>query len=253
MKKKKNKRKKAKNKKQNKYKLKKFLKDYAVIIPIFASALAFLLNAGIKYYQKSISTEFQMQYLTVNINSDNWVKNIHDEQHVSSYLDVLKVPTLNNEINKLLYEYPKKVKGYYVTYLIITQTEDVEALDVTINFKQYGKAKSLKEKNLSDLEIDKNTSNDISEKIDYPFNKNETLKIPISICKTYDEYHVYPSDCYYLQFEPISIEYKNKYLFSKRNIPIREYLEHNVIIDGEMITGKGGVVDIEDEKAWYLK
>ncbi|MCI8346687.1 MAG: hypothetical protein HFJ12_01900 [Bacilli bacterium] len=53
--------------------------------------------------------------------------------------------------------------------------------------------------------------------------------------------------------QPVSIEYRNKYLFSKRTIPIREYIEHDVIIDGEVITGKGSSYVEEDKKEWYLK
>lgn len=43
------------------------------------------------------------------------------------------------------------------------------------------------------------------------------------------------NNCYYLKLEPISIKYKNKYLMST----IREYIEQNVIIDGDVVTGKG--------------
>ena len=79
----------------------------------------------------------------------------------------------------------------------------------------------------------------ISKTIDYPFPKEETLKIPISLCKNYNEYSFDLTKCYYLKYEPISIEYNNKYLFSKQNIKIREYKEHTVIMDGEPMGGKG--------------
>lgn len=81
----------------------------------------------------------------------------------------------------------------------------------------------------------------ISKKINYPFPKGEKLKIPISICKNNNEYTLELTNCYYLQYKPTSIEYKNKYISSKRKVPIRDYIEKNVIIDGEVITGKGSV------------
>lgn len=47
-------------------------------------------------------------------------------------------------------------------------------------------------------------------------------------------------DIKYSALESISIKYKNKYLMSKREVPIRGYIEQNVIIDGDVVTGKGG-------------
>ena len=245
--------KKAKKRKKQKRKIIKFLNTYATIITIVVSILAFLFNGIIKYYQKSISTEFSMQYLTVNINSNNWVREIQNDNHVSSYLEVLKSPTINNDINKLLYKYGNKVNGFFFFFLIIEQTKDVEALDVRINFKKYGKAKSLDKERITDLKINKYLETDVSEVINYPVKKNDILKIPISLCKSSNEYETYPSDCYYVEYEGISIEYRNKYLFSKREIPIRKYLEHNVIIDGEVVTGKGSSTIPNENKAWYLK
>lgn len=245
--------KKTKRRKKQRKKILKFLNTYAAIITIFVSILAFLFNGIIKYYQKSISTEFSMQYITVNINSDNWVEEIQKDDHISSYLEELKAPTINNDINKVLYEYGDKVNGYYVTYLIIEQVKDVEALDVKINFKKYGEARALDQKEINDLKIDKSIEEEVSEKIDYPIKKNDSLKVPISICKPSNEYETYPSDCYYVEYEGVSIEYRNKYLFSKREVPIREYLEHNVIIDGEVVTGRGSTASPSENKPWYLK
>ena len=194
-----------------------------------------------------------MQYITVNINSDNWVEEIQKDDHISSYLEELKAPTINNDINKVLYEYGDKVNGYYVTYLIIEQVKDVEALDVKINFKKYGEARAIDQKEINDLKIDKSIEEEVNEKIDYPIKKNDSLKVPISICKPSNEYETYPSDCYYVEYEGVSIEYRNKYLFSKREVPIREYLEHNVIIDGEVVTGRGSTAIPSENKPWYLK
>lgn len=51
-----------------------------------------------------------------------------------------------------------------------------------------------------------------------------------------------------MKIKPLFITYENKYLFSKRKIPIREYIEHDVIVDGESITGKGSSYVEENKK-----
>lgn len=243
--------------KKKKYKKKKSLlkimKEYAAVITIGMTILAFLLNAMINYYRKCSSTEFYFHYLTLNIEDENWVKNYQKKENILPYHQELKAPTLNNKINKLLYQYPHQTKGYFVNYLIIKQIGKSTATDIKINFKQFGNSKSLENKNLTDYPINKKKHKLISKKIEYPFPKEETLKIPLSICKSQNKYTTTPTDCYYIMLQPVSIEYRNKYLFFKRTIPIREYIEHDVIIDGEVITGKGSSYVEEDKKEWYLK
>lgn len=246
--------KKKKYKKKKKKSLLKFLKEYAAVITIGMTILAFLSNGIINYYKKASSTEFYFHYLSLNIDDENFIKNYQKEDYAPHNHKEIVAPTINNEINKLLYKYPDKTMSYFITYLIIEQTSEVQAEDISIKFKQYGSAKSLKNTELSSFPISEkqNKGKIKTKKIQYPFPKGETLKIPISICKNRDEFTTDLKDCYYIKIEPISIEYKNKYLFSKRNVPIRGYIEHDVIIDGELVTGKGGI-PLDDEKEWYLK
>ena len=68
-----NKKKKYENKKRAK-KILKLLRDNATLITILITFLAALLNGILAYYRKSCSTEFYFQYLTVNIDQEDWVK-----------------------------------------------------------------------------------------------------------------------------------------------------------------------------------
>lgn len=228
-----------KYKKKKKNKVLKFLKEYASVITIGMTLLAVIGNGIIAYYKKSSETEFYFEYLTVKIDNDNWVKN-YQEKNKNLYLEKeLKAPTMNNELNKLLYKYPKKVKNYFITYLIVSQKGNIPATDIKINFKEYKNKKSLKEKELSDCLITKKSETKKEERIAYPFPKNEYIKIPIALCESEDEYSAYPKKCYYIALKPTSIEYRNKYLLSKRKVAIRKYLSYNIIIDGELMGGKG--------------
>lgn len=246
--------KKKKYKKKKKKSLLKILKEYAAVITICMTILAFILNGLISYYKKASSTEFYFQYLSLMVDDENFVKNYQKDEYAPYNRREIESPTINNDINKLLYQYPNKVKGYFITYLIMEQKSNVQAEDVSIEFKQYGDSKSLKNNEISDFPISLKDDSwqTKTKKIEYPFPKGEILKIPISICRNQDMMTADLKDCYYMKMEPISIKYKNKYLFSKREIPIRGYIEHDVIIDGEMVTGKGGI-SYEEEKGWYRK
>lgn len=236
-------------------KILKFLKEYSAVIMIAMSVLAFISNGIIWYYQKANSTEFSFSYLTVFIDSDDWVKTYIEKNGENALYSDLVSPTINNSIQQLLYKNPDKLMGYYVTYLIVTQTGETDASNVTLHFKQYGKEVNISQNELSDFKISKQSNSKIIyKKIQYPFPEGEQIKVPISICKADNYYAMKSKTCYYIQLEPISIEYENKYLFSKRNEKIRPYSEENVIIDGEMVTGKGSADDISDtNKPWYLK
>ncbi len=243
----------SKRNRKKKKKLLTILKDYAGVITIGVSVIAGILNLVMNYFEKASSTEFYIQYLTVKIDNKNWLNEGEDKITTSTNLSILKTPTLNNELNQLLYKHKDKVMNYFITYLIIRQRGKNDALDVKINFDQYGKTSSLNDKTLKEIPVDEKIFKKITKTIEYPFPKGEELKIPISICTLENTYSAHPKECYYIKLNPTSIEYKNKYLFSKRKIPIREYLEHDVIIDGEVITGKGGTPIEEETKKWYLK
>lgn len=231
--------KKKKKKTQQKKSFLKIVKNYAAVITIGMSILAFIVNGIIKYHTKISSTEFYVQYLSVQIKTKDFVKEYQQENYGGFYHDSLQSPTLNNELNQLLYKNSDQVVGYFVTYLIIEQLSDIEAQDVELHFKQYNSKGSLSKNKFNQLPINQNASKTISQKISYPFPKGERLKIPVSICKNQNSYTMDLDECYYLKLDPISIEYKNKYPFSKRNELIRDYAETNVIIDGEVISGKG--------------
>jgi len=242
--------KKSKYKKKKKQKFLKFLKDYATIITIGITILAAIFNAIIQYYEKTESTEFVFQYITVNISDENWITEYQEHFKENFFSNDLKSPTLNNSLNKALYLYPEKMKGYFLTYLVIEQKQKYDALNVKLNFQQYVSAESLEQGTMNELALETEDYRNIMEEIEYPFPQGEKLKIPISICQT--QYATDFGDCYYMKLIPISIEYKNKYWFSKREIQIRPYIEHNVIIDGEVVSGKGSTQE-EESRPWYLK
>lgn len=226
--------------KKKQKKILKLLKEYSSVIMIGITLFAFIPNGIIWYYQKIHSTEFFITYLTVYIDSDDWVKTYTEKNGKNALYSDLVSPTINNSIQRLLYEEPEKLKGYYVTYLIVTQTGETEASNVTLHFKQYGEEDDISKKELSDFKVSKKSNSKmISKKIQYPFPEGEQIKVPISICEADNYYATRSKTCYYIQLEPISIEYENKYLFSKRNEKIRPYSEDSVIIDGEIVTGKG--------------
>lgn len=228
------------NKNKKKKKFLKIIKEYAAVITIGMTILAFITNCIINYYKKASKTWFDFQYLTVQIKTDDFIKEYQQSNYGGFYHELLLSPTFNNELNQLLYKNPEKAVDYFITYLIIEQKDSIEAEDVKITFKQYGEANDLSNKELDEFPINKKDGKNISNKIKYPFPKGERLKIPISICKNNNSYTMRQNNCYYLKLEPISIRYKNKYLMSKREVPIRGYIEQNVIIDGDVVTGKGG-------------
>lgn len=226
-------------KKKKKKKILKFLKEYSSVIMIGITLFAFIPNLFIWYYQKVNSSNFYVSYLSVLIDSDDWIKTYTNKNGKNLVYSNINCPTLNNSINKLMYKNSSSVKGYYVTYLIIKQTGDVTADNVKIKFKKYSSNKKYNETDLTNFKINNKKHNNMYKRIKYPFPKDETLKIPISICKTDDPYSLNNYNCYYDKYNPISIEYKNSYMIKNKKIKIRNYEEHNVIIDGEMMTGKG--------------
>lgn len=239
MKKKKTKRKKKKN--NTNKSIAKFIKNNSTIITIIVSITAILFPYILNFLEKSLDTEFKFSYLTIRIDDTNYLEDLKNNQSI--YKDDLITPTVNNEINKLLYNEKEKVVDFYITYLIITQSKNIAAENVKLNFIKYGKETNLNDKNLTDVPIDKNIKTNYSKYIKFPINKNEKIKIPLSICKMKDEYFFDIDKCYFMEYKPISIEYNNKYPFSRRKYKIREYLEHNVIIDGKVATGMGEVSD----------
>jgi len=248
------KRKKKKNyKKQKKINhFLKFLKEYAAVITICVTIFSAILSRIFVYFEKASSTEFYFQYITIQMNSEEGIQAIQKENSIAYLASELNSPTIHNELNKFLYEYPTKTKGYFITYIVLKQRGETDGENVKINFIQYGSEDFQKKKELSDFPIDEKRSKTITKEIEYSFPKGEMVKVPISICQGKDDYITNRQECYYLLYEPISIEYKNKYFFSKRKVPVRKYLEHDVIIDGDLITGKGGPF-VEVEKQWYVK
>lgn len=176
--------------------------------------LAFITNCIINYYKKASKTWFDFQYLTVQIKTDDFIKEYQQSNYGGFYHELLLSPTFNNELNQLLYKNPEKAVDYFITYLIIEQKDSIEAENVKITFKQYGKANDLSNKELDEFPINKKNGKNISNKIKYPFPKGERLKIPIFICKNNNSYTMSQNNCYYLKLEPISIKYKNEYLMS---------------------------------------
>ncbi len=225
--------------KKKKKKILNFLKDYSSVITIFVAFFAFIPNGIIKYYNNINSTEITTSYLSVYIDSDDWVKTYMDKNGKNSLYKGLISPTINNEIQKSLYKYPDKLRGYFVTYLVIEQTRENDALDVKINLRKTKSNKNITDGEISSLTLSNKNEKSVSKKISYPLSKNEYLKIPISVCEK-DNYGM-PANtkCYYIKYEPISIEYKNKYLFSKKNLKINKFISGDVIIDGSFVGGKG--------------
>ena len=227
------------DKKKKKKNFIKFLKEYSSVIMIIITIFAFIPNLIIWYYKKINSSDFYVSYLTVSIDSDDWVKTYISKNGENAVFTELSCPTINNSINQLLYKYPDKVKGYYITYLIVSERGETPASDVTIKFNEYGKASDLEDNNLEDLKINKKSEKTVYKKIGYPMSEGEKIKIPISICKIDNLYTLEKKECYYIEEDPISITFKNKYMIHNKTVEIRPYIENNIIIDGEMITGKG--------------
>lgn len=225
-----NKRKKKyqKNKKQNKSLKNVVLVITTVVVPILS--LFFTVSSG--YYEKSKDTFFSFRYVTVRIDDSNWINNYIKNGNFVGFLDM---PTYNNEVNSILYTKSEDLIGLYVTYLIIEQTGNSEALDVKINFNIYNKCSANREKK-EIYDLTNSNYQSFSKKIEYPFKDGEKLKIPLSICKN-EEYDL--GNCYCVFYKPTSIKYKNRYLFSKKYQEIRYYSEHEVIVDGKNIMGVG--------------
>lgn len=227
-----------KNKKNKFEKLLDFMKEYAGVITIIISLLAVLFNGVILYLNKASSSDFEFRYITLKIDNDEWFEAHKEESYGNYYRNWIDAPTLNNDINQLINKEKDKVIGYYVTYLVMEQVGEVAANNIKITFRQT-KNNNLLEDNLADLKITKEKKEEVVEEINYPFPKNEKLKIPISLCKIDDFYTTGFEECYYVNLKPISIEYNNKYLFSDKKADIRKYIEHGVVVDGKELGGMG--------------
>lgn len=230
----------SKKKRKDKKKLLKILKEYSGVITIVISLLAVVSNGVITYFNKANSTSFNFEYLSLKIDNEKWFENYLSDSYGVGFKKSIQAPTINNEINKLIYKEKNSVIGYYVTYLIISQNSGVDAQDIKINFEKYGSNVDEANLDLSKYPISQNKKTLYTEKIGYPFKKGEKIKVPISLCKITSDFTRGHNDCYYMLYKPISIEYKNKYLFSKKTLKIRKYTAYNVIVDGECITGRGG-------------
>lgn len=217
-----------------------FIKKNSTAITIVISFLAIVSPSIFEYFGKANDTEFKFYYLTVKVDDSDYLENLKEKDYAGIYHNYLNAPTIHNEINDLFYHYKDKVVSYYVTYLIVKEIGDVTARDVKLNFRKYGKKESLEDKEISDVSINKALKEEVALSTGYSLSKDEIIKVPISICTMKDKQYFNVDKCYYMEVKPISIEYRNKYLFSKRKIYIREYLEHNVIVDGEVATGMGG-------------
>ena len=79
--------KKKKNKKKKTFLI--FLKNYAAVITIGMSIVAFIANALVKYHSNSTDTNFYYQYLTLNIEDKNFVKKYKDKNYGGFYNDLL--------------------------------------------------------------------------------------------------------------------------------------------------------------------
>lgn len=79
-----------KRKQKKKKTILNILKNYATVITIGMSILAVIANIIIKYYKNSISTDFYFQYLTVNIDNEDFVKNFKNKEYGGYYHNVLQ-------------------------------------------------------------------------------------------------------------------------------------------------------------------
>ena len=127
--------------------------------------LAFITNCIINYYKKASKTWFVFQYLTVQIKTDDFIKEYQQSNYGGFYHELLLSPTFNNELNQLLYKNPETAVDYFITYLIIEQKDSIEAENVKITCKQYGKDNDLSNKELDEFPINKKNGKNISNKI----------------------------------------------------------------------------------------
>lgn len=216
-----------KQKYQKKKKRKKilcFLKEYAAVITIFMSIVAVLFNAMISYYQKAKSTTFIEEYFSIRIDE----KFPTLSENSAYYITKMKYPTLNNEIAQIIKYHKQEVEGYSVTYLLLTQSEKIGAKDVVVTLEKRG---FVDMNHLENHQIDLSKKERVTEKVSLQISQDEGIKIPISICKI-DEINNKKYDCQFLTYKPLCIEYRNKYLFSKQKMNIRDENVGNFMIDG---------------------
>lgn len=221
--------KKKKKKKQNNFY--KFLKKHATVITLTTPFIAFLVTSLISYHNKINSTYFIVDYFSFKIEDSNWSKKEIENSYDPIYQKKLRYPTINNEITKILNKQALKLKDYYVTYLIITQKSETEALNTTITLNK----------------IDNDKEKKVKEKVPFSLSKDEGVKIPISICEV-DKINYIHKKCILTKYMPIKINYNNKYWFSKKSQEIRDFNDF-LIIEGTTL-GIGGP---KYEIPWYLR
>lgn len=228
----KNKKKKLNNKKFKK-KILKFLKDYITVITFFVSGIGLILNIVILYIEKSNQTEFEANYYIQKItNIDE--KNITGKNE--TIIRHMSYATYNNEINIIINKYKEELKDYYVIYLILEQTDKQDAKDVKLSLQKKGQA-NVEEFDINDLEISEEIDKDVIN-LDGIFKQNDGIKIPVAICE-FEMNYMKKGDCIIEEIKPLTIEYKNKYLFSKRIKEIRDMYLNIVTFEGEIVNGRG--------------
>lgn len=216
---------------------KSFIVKNSSLITIIISLVSILINFCIYYNGKIESTSFNITYETIKIGDFN----LNSEY----YKKLISYPTIENDVEKILNDFSISLDNYYAIYLVVTQYGDVPNTELIINFTKYGNYD--KDKLIKKLS---NVGKKDVEKISYSLSKNESIKVPIGICKVIkNEKSI--SDCVYIKYEPIDMVYKNKYLFSKKTKEIRKLQSFNLYIDGENF-GMGGEVS-EKKLKWYLR
>ena len=194
-------------------------KKYIIIIPLLFMLIVFVLPFLIKMYKvKMNSTNFNFRYEVIKIGDYN--------SNSDYYKKIISFPTVKNDVEKLLNNFSVSLDGYYVLYLVITQYDEVPNKKLNIVFNKYGK---YDKDNLSKQIPD--SSQIVNEEVNVYLSKDESLKVPIGICKTTIG-DPFITDCIYIRYEPLSITYKNKYLFSKKTNKIPKLEESNLYING---------------------
>lgn len=227
------KKKKKLSKKRLRKQILKFLKDYIALITFFVSGIGIVINMGILYYKKSNQTDFEINYYVQKIVTDDTLKINSNNDTIIRHMTYA---TYNNEINVILNKYKEELKDYYIIYLVLEQTEKQTAKNVKLSLQRTGQA-NIDNLNFNQLEIvNKTTNEDLV--LDGIFKQNDGIKIPIAICE-FDSSYMKKGDCIIEEIKPLTIEYENKYLFSKRTKEIRDMYVNLVTFEGEIVNGRG--------------
>ena len=231
------KKKKFKKTKYDVSKKKNFIVKNSILITILISVISIFINFLIYYDGKTDSTNFYVTYEAIKIGNIN--------SNSDYYKKLISYPTVENDVEKILDDFSISLDGYYVLYLVVTQYGETPNKTLNINFSKYGKySKGNMSKSIT------NSSENYNEKISISLSKNESIKIPIAICKTSKETRLI-SDFIYVKYEPNYMVYSNKYLFSKKTKKIRKLENINLYIDGDTL-GMGGE-RISLPSKWYLR